>query len=396
MWSRSWGLDSVSVTFGNGSPAASSSGMKRAAQWGILVSSLAALFCAVPVYAQTAVPAILYSPTSFDPFAVGAAYYANTATSYTSYQTLGTGLTGAVTSLVGAFSANNAAGATFRGTLYCFTDYAYTIPCTTASVTGAAATVAGGGSQVYATSTLSSVYQLQSGSYYELGYTLTSNVGVAQFMYIYGSQTDRYSSGASLQGTATGVQLGPVLDLFFQVYGYSTYTPDWSLLSVPIVYSSTSTALATSSALWGSISLASTTQQCNSGNLFSDGLCSAGVYLFVPNQQILAAFAELPQAESTHWPFSWIIAVQTAFSSQGASSTANLPTYSYDLASVDPASTTPLGPILPTFTFLSSTTVLTYISQANWNLLQALVTSLLYLLFAYDVFFTLRNRFHRV
>jgi hypothetical protein len=120
------------------------------------------------------------------------------------------------------------------------------------------------------------------------------------------------------------------------------------------------------------------------------------ILCFVPNPHILNSYAQLPQTEASHWPFSWVISIQAAFSGQSASSTANLPSYTLNFASVDPASTTAMGPILPSFTALSSTTVLTYIGQTNWNLLQSFIVAILYLMFGYDVFFTLRNRFHRV
>ena len=63
---------------------------------------------------------------------------------------------------------------------------------------------------------------------------------------------------------------------------------DWNLYYVPPPFSTSSTAIATSSSLWGSYSASTTPAalagQCSlSGNIFSEALCVAFSYLFVPN-----------------------------------------------------------------------------------------------------------------
>lgn len=195
------------------------------------------------------------------------------------------------------------------------------------------------------------------------------------------------------------------VDATYSTVYYSTFywdgsnTPssvNWSAIQFPTVFSSTTAAIAASSSLWQSFALASTSQQCDSGNVFADAFCIAGSYLFIPNPNILNQWATLPQTLANDWPFSWIVQVQTAFNSQSASSTSNFPAYSLGYAGVDPASTTAMGGILPTFSFFSSSTVLQYVGSSNWAILQTLIAAALWLLLATDIFFTIRNRFHRV
>jgi len=177
------------------------------------------------------------------------------------------------------------------------------------------------------------------------------------------------------------------------------YTPiNWNAITpvVPFTLGTTTTAIAASSSLWNDIST-STITNCNSGNLIGDSLCAAGAYLFLPSPSVFAAYSLLPVTLSTHWPFSWLNEVDTTIST-ATSSTGQLPSYSLDLftaASTTFASTT-LPNFMPSFTFFSSSTVMTYLPSDDWSALQSLLAAALWLGFVADVFFTLRNRFHRV
>lgn len=227
--------------------------------------------------------------------------------------------------------------------------------------------------------TWSSPISLQVGKYYTLEILSTGGNQAV----VYGATTLQWANQCNWAGLGSNCTGTPYFTL--------NASPDWSGLNA------TSTALTSLYQAGASSTLSVIQQRCSgSGNIFGDAICAAFVFVFVPDPQILNQFAALPTTEADHWPFSWVAGVTTAFDALSASSTSNLPTYSMNLASVDPASTTPLGPILPSFTFFSSSTVLQYIGQSNWNALMAIMTAVLYMLLVYDIFFTLRNRFHRV
>jgi len=175
---------------------------------------------------------------------------------------------------------------------------------------------------------------------------------------------------------------------------------DWAALYTPVVYSSTTAAIATSSALWSTLALASSTQSCNSGNIFTDGLCSAGTFLFIPNPQILQSYADLASTTiPSKFPFSWLFGVSAAFSGLSASSTANMIAVTLPFHTLGVGSTTPLGLaniVASDVGAFSTTTIQTYIPATTWALFQSLIALAIWLAFAGDVFFTVRNQMHRV
>lgn len=155
-------------------------------------------------------------------------------------------------------------------------------------------------------------------------------------------------------------------------------------------------SIATTSALYQSVLAASSSVQCNTGNLFTDGLCTVGAYLFVPSTDVVAEWTTLPNTISTKFPFSWVYGVQAIFTNLSASSSANMIAPTMDFTGVDPATSTPFGAILPNITVLSSSTIQTYISPTMWATFQTLIAAALWLTFAADVFFTVRNKVSRV
>jgi len=156
---------------------------------------------------------------------------------------------------------------------------------------------------------------------------------------------------------------------------------DWGALYVPVVFSSSTAAIATSSGLWNSLTLASSTAQCNSGNLFTDGLCAAGTFLFIPNVDILNGFFTIPTTAATKFPFSWIYGVKTEFNSLSVSSTTAMTTLSYNFHDLGIGSTTPMGNILPNVEVFSKNTIETYISPSLWSTFQTLIATALWLSF---------------
>jgi len=80
---------------------------------------------------------------------------------------------------------------------------------------------------------------------------------------------------------------------------------NWNAIYTPLVYSTSSAAIAASSTLWGAY--ASTTQLatvCNSGNFFTDAICTSVAYLIVPNPQLLSGIVAIPSYAANRAPFS--------------------------------------------------------------------------------------------
>lgn len=102
----------------------------------------------------------------------------------------------------------------------------------------------------------------------------------------------------------------------------------------------------------------------------SQGFCSALSLVFVPSYNSVAKFASLGDEISTKFPFSYIASVQGSWDAVVVSSTANSPTWTINLGSVDPTTSTTWGPLLPSsFTFFSSSTVTGYFPPGLWNFL---------------------------
>jgi len=151
---------------------------------------------------------------------------------------------------------------------------------------------------------------------------------------------------------------------------------------------------ATTSAFWGQYSATDTLDALNAScnqidNIFGSAFCIAGAYLFVPDPSVLQQYGDLGFVFQGKKPFSYFYQVKDLYGSL-ASSTNSLPTFQYDLHSVDPATSTAMGAILPSFSVLSSTTVTRFMPAGSLDTLLALAAIALYLTLAADMFFTIR------
>lgn len=175
-------------------------------------------------------------------------------------------------------------------------------------------------------------------------------------------------------------------------------TVDWTAIttSPPFTLGTTSTAIAASSSLWSSISIASSSLSCSTGNVFSDALCSAGAYLFIPSPAVLNNFSLLPQQLGTRFPFSWIYGVQSAINGLTASSTTNFEPAILNLHDLGVGSTTPIGNILPNFDALSTSTIQKYMPVGTWDDIQLLISASLWLGLGLYLFYETRSLLHRV
>jgi len=156
----------------------------------------------------------------------------------------------------------------------------------------------------------------------------------------------------------------------------------------PLPFSTTS--IATSSALWASINLASTTVQCDSGNIFSDGICSAFSYLLIPNPNVVNNFFALEDGIAQKFPFSWFYSVNTELESL-QSSTSSMITLSYNLHDMGIGSTTAMGNFLPNVDVFSKDTIEEYIGSTLWNTFQLLIAGALWLGFILHIYHSVRH-----
>jgi len=145
-----------------------------------------------------------------------------------------------------------------------------------------------------------------------------------------------------------------------------------------------------------SSTLASLNSRCSdTTNIFSEGLCMAGVFLFVPSNDSLGQFSSLKDLISTKFPFSYVASITTTWTGLVASSTANSPTYTMNYGSLGIGSTTPLGNILPNFDALSASTTKSYFPAGTFDLLKSLAGIAIILTLLADIFFTSRNLIHK-
>jgi len=175
---------------------------------------------------------------------------------------------------------------------------------------------------------------------------------------------------------------------------------DWGALNLytPVVFSSTTQGLATSTINWGALSTSSIPICTDSTNFFSEGLCVAASFLFVPNPDILNQYVQLPNMVSTKFPFSWFFGMKDTINNlSAASSSVNFFDIRLNFQDMNVASTSPLSlpQIAPNVSVLSTSTIQTYISEGTWNTFQTFIKWGIWLSFISYVFFEVRNKMHK-
>jgi len=187
------------------------------------------------------------------------------------------------------------------------------------------------------------------------------------------------------------------------IYGTAEDAPiiNWGAYYQTYVFSTTSIGIATSSPLWGQYSatatIAAMSGSCaQSENFFGEAICAAFAFLFLPNTAVLDRWSQLPTMIQTKFPFSWVNDVQGSITGLTASTTANSPTVSLNLANLGIGSTTPIGNLLPNFEAFSSTTALSYFPAGLWAAGQLLIGAALWLALGWDIYATVRRRHSHV
>lgn len=192
-----------------------------------------------------------------------------------------------------------------------------------------------------------------------------------------------YSYPASLNWSAVSA----TSSLLFQ------YPPSWKSgtntpYTLPYLTAGTGTipweAIATSSGLYAQ-------DYCAGSTAIAWPICISFSYLFIPQPSAMAQFAGIPQLLSQRFPFSWFYGIPTTLSTLTASSTETFPVYRFQLQDLGVGSTTAIGNILPDAVVLSTSTVSHYLDDSTRQALRALAAAALWLVFAADVFFTVKH-----
>jgi len=123
-----------------------------------------------------------------------------------------------------------------------------------------------------------------------------------------------------------------------------------------------------------------------------NALCQVTGYLFIPTQDSLGQFAQIPSNLLQRFPFSWYSQMQSIFSVLTASSTVNYPTISYAI-----------GPSTPGYiniivgrgiTIANPTTIQALAPDSAWTLIRFLISTILWITFAYFIYRTVQNIWH--
>lgn len=148
--------------------------------------------------------------------------------------------------------------------------------------------------------------------------------------------------------------------------------------------------------------LSGSTAYCNSlfasstgiGYDIMNGLCTVGGFLVIPSQSAVTQFQQLPDQFSNRFPISWFGSLQTLIASLQASTTANYPTYSYNLTAY--ASSSPyISDILPSGSILitNPTFIQNLAPDSTWSTIRYIIATILWIGFAYFVYHKARQLF---
>jgi len=230
------------------------------------------------------------------------------------------------------------------------------------------------------TGTLATPVVLNPSHYYRFFYVITGSTATA---------TDhQVGTNFAFMSPGCAANCGGLTAVRYSVYG----TLGSSFISI---------GTATSSSFFSGQNATSTLQdladQCSqSSNIFSEGICIAFSFLFLPSTDTLDEFTTIQATAASKFPFSWIYGVQSIVSGLTASTTDNMISLTYGLHDIGIGSTTPMGNILPNFTILSQATILTYVSQSSIDALKAIASAGIYLTLVGFLFHDARRRFHRI
>lgn len=130
------------------------------------------------------------------------------------------------------------------------------------------------------------------------------------------------------------------------------------------------------------------------GQSIALGACNVSVFLFIPSQTAVNNFFNIEDSLSVRFPFAWYYDIKNVFLGLTASTSANYPTYAYDLSAA--ASTTPLAQniIGSSLSLASPTSIQSFAGDSVWTTLRTLMSYMLWIAFAYFVYRKIQGIWH--
>jgi len=117
------------------------------------------------------------------------------------------------------------------------------------------------------------------------------------------------------------------------------------------------------------------------------GACTAFAFLFVPNQDTLQSFSNLGSTTQNKIPFSYYYDFEAILNGSAASSSTNFNALSTDLRATGVGSSTVFANVLPSsFTWLSTTTISTYVNPTLYALLFLLMRSAIWIAVLFHIY----------
>lgn len=171
--------------------------------------------------------------------------------------------------------------------------------------------------------------------------------------------------------------------LYFQLYQnlpdqYFTPDPNFSGFATSTVAETCDDSFSTTTGFLDSV-----------GASISNGFCRVGAFLFVPNANIITQYANLPASLNTKIPFSYYYDFKAILDGSSASSSSNFTPLAINLGATGVGSSSAYAPVLSglgNFGFLSTTTIMTYISQSTYDLLFLLMRSAIWIAVLFHIY----------
>jgi len=256
----------------------------------------------------------------------------------------------------------------------------------------------------YYTMASTTAYTFTAGTkyYFSMGYGI-NNSTITHYGYPYAVDDELAMDSVtlgSIDSTFTPTTSAPIEPFFMACDEYgtcaSTSTVQWDAIWFPTVYDADFAGIAASSSLWGQYEASTTLATINNcalaGNIFSQAICSAGAYLFTVSTGVFQKIAEIPTYFAARFPFSWILGLYNVWGDMTAT-TDDFQTLEIDMQSWDRSTTTAFGGILPSITFLSSSTISTYMPNGFMDTAFLLMRAAIWIGFLSYIIISVRKRF---
>jgi len=120
-------------------------------------------------------------------------------------------------------------------------------------------------------------------------------------------------------------------------------------------------------------------------------LVNAGGFLFTPSVDAVNKLGSLQYEVRDRFPFSYFQSVINGIDALHATSTTQMVSYNLNLHDAGIGTTSPMGNILPNFTFLSSSSIQSYYPAGLFDAFKGLVSAVLWLMWIQYMFFRVRD-----